>query len=111
MYVELDDGIRPFIEEKMNQIDPNVYNTEEFNRFFNTNHMLLADINTKGKIIAFCGIIVKENSCKMCYSWCDNTREGVLAYGQGIEYMVKYYSPMEFGSGAMRINKIKRMLK
>jgi hypothetical protein len=110
MEVVLDDGIRPFIEEMMNKVDPDVYNQDEFNRFFNCSHKLLADIDAKGKIIAFCGIMVKDKSFKMCYTWCDSTREGIEAYGRGINYMINHYSPMEFGPGAIKINKIKRLL-
>lgn len=110
MEVILNDGIRPFIEEKMNKVDPDVYSTKEFDRFFKCNHMLLADINDEGKIIAFCGIMVKEKSYKMCYTWCEKSREGIEAYGNGIEYMLVHYCPMEFGPGAVKINKIKRLL-
>ena len=38
MEVELDDGVRPFIELKMSEVDSNIYNEEEFDTFFLTPH-------------------------------------------------------------------------
>lgn len=110
MIVELDDGIRPFIEDKMSLVDPGIYNAEEFDRFFSYKHKIIADIDAKGKIIAFCGIMVKDKSFKMCHTWSDGTRAGILAYSNGIDHMITHYNPMEFGQGALRFNKIKRLI-
>ena len=109
MYVELDDGIRLFVESKMREVDAQVYNPIEFYMFFNQKHIVLADVDKNGKIIAFCAIMVKSESFKMCYTWCDSTRAGMVAYGRGIEYMITQYAPMEFGPGALKLNKIKRL--
>lgn len=106
-YVEIDDSIRPFIEEKMSNIDKLVYNTEEFNLFFGMEHKNIFAVSDDGRLLAFACIAVLHDGYKMCYTWCD--KEGKRAYANGIDYMIARYNPMMFGQGALKFNKIKRI--
>lgn len=110
MEVELDDGIRDFIEEKMSKVDPEVYTKKEFNIFFSSPHRIFSVVNKQGSIVAFCGIHVREKDNKMCYTWCSDTLEGKKAYARGLDYMLTNYSPISFAKGALKFNKIKRMM-
>lgn len=108
--VELGDGIKPFVATKMYVIDPNVYTPQEIDNLFAIPHKIIAYIDKKGKILAFCCIMVNVDSFKMCYTWCETTRAGKVAYARGIEYMIANYSPMQFGPGALELNKIQRLI-
>lgn len=110
MEVELDDGIRDFIEDKMALIDATVYNKEEFDIFFSLPHRNFAVINNKGKITAFCTLKELEEGYQMCYTWCDGTRDGKRDYLHGIYYMIENFTPLSFASGAIKLNKIRRLL-
>ena len=109
MEVELDDGIRPFIELKMSEVDNTIYNKEEFKTFFLAPHRIFAVINSLGHISAFCTLKILNEGHQMCYTWCDGTREGKKAYLHGIHYMIENYAPLSFAEGAIKLNKIRRL--
>ena len=109
MLVELDDGIRKYIQDKMSSVDSNVYNETEFNIFFSLPHRIFANINPHGIIIAFCTLRTLDNGYQMCYSWCNGTREGKKAYLKGIHSMIEDYGPISFAAGALKLNIIRRL--
>ena len=109
MLVELDDGIRNFIEDKMSSLDSKVYNRTEFDTFFTLPHRIFTDINPHGTIIAFCTLRTLDNGYQMCYSWCNETREGKKAYLKGIHSIIEDYGPISFAAGALKLNIIRRL--
>lgn len=111
MEVELDDGVRTFIENKMSEINPVVYNQLEFDTFFSLPHRIFAVINKHGIITAFCTLKTLDEGYQMCYTWCDGTREGKKSYLHGIYYMISNYSPLSFADGAVKLNIIRRFTK
>lgn len=107
MYKEIEaSAIKDFVCAKMREIDEDIYNDTELDRFFNAdNRMVVYEENDN--ILAFCGIIVLPDGYKMCYTWCSD--KGKRAYAEGIDYMIARYNPMFFGDGALKLNKIKRI--
>lgn len=111
MYQELADKyVKDLIIEKMQQVDPVVYTDEELHSYFRIPHKNIVFIDETNTIISFCCIINFQEGFKMCYTWCEPNRAGMRAYVRGIDYMMLHYYPMAFGEGAVKLNKIKRMI-
>jgi len=92
----VDDSIRAFIEEKMNEIDNSIYTQEDFDAYFSNKHINLVNINKTDEIMAFCCIIVINNTKFMCYSWCNNSFQGIKAYSKGLKYIISTYPEMQY---------------
>lgn len=90
MFTPIDDKIRPFIEEKMRQIDA-VYNDDDFDVYFLNTHLNLVCIKNN-HIIAFCCIITYQDLNSICYTWCDKSIEGKKAYLYGLKHFPKDYN-------------------
>jgi len=95
-YEEVDDNIRPFIEEKMKEVDNIIYTQEDFDAYFSNEHINIVNINKTDKIMAFCCIIVINSTKFMCYSWCDNSYKGIKAYSKGLKYIIKTYPEVQY---------------
>ena len=106
-YEIVGDSIRPFIEEKMKAYDSEVYTEEEFDNFFKKPHKNIVFSSKSGEILAFACILVLTDGYKMCYTY--TSKRGKRAYAKGIDYMIARYSPMYFGEGALKFNKIRRL--
>ncbi len=105
---EVDDSIRPFIEEKMIAYDSAIYTKEDFALFFANPHKNVVFYDKNGEILAFACITHYVNGYRMCYTYSSNN--GKRTYAKGIDYMVENYSPMYFSDGALKINKIRRLV-
>lgn len=105
---EIGDSIRPFIEDKMSAYDSSVYTQSEFDNFFQKPHKNVIFYNKNGEIDAFACILVYADGFKMCYTYSSKT--GKRTYVKGIDYMIENYSPLYFGEGALKFNKIRRLL-
>jgi len=105
------DEYRPFIKERMEAVDSIVYNKEEFDLYFSSEHCNLVFKNEDDEILVFCCIIPLEEYTKMCYSWCKHSFTGKKAYAKAIDYMMENFSPIGFGPGALKLNKIRRLIK
>ena len=92
----MDDSIRPFIEEKMSEVDNSIYTQEDFNAYFSNKHINVVNINKTNEIMAFCCIIVINNTKFMCYSWCDNSFQGIKAYSKGLKYITSTYPEVQY---------------
>ena len=96
IYEEIDDNIRPLVEEKMNAVDSTIYTKNDFNAYFSSEHLNVVSRDKNGEILAFCCIIVLNNTKFMCYSWCDNSYKGIKAYSKGLKYIIKTYSEVQY---------------
>ena len=105
---ELSDNIRPFIERVMSNYDGEVYHKDDFDTYFSLDHINCMAITDDGYILAFACIVVEENAYKMCYTY--SAEDGKRAYAEGIDYMVARYNPMFFGEGALKFNKIRKLI-
>ena len=109
MFSEETDDLRPFIEEKMRDFDSTVYTQEEFDIFFSLPHKVIT-YRKEERLLAFCTLSIEKDLNKMCYTWCEKSKEGKQAYATGINYILENYSPIGFAKGASKFNKIKRMI-
>jgi len=96
IYKEMDDSIRPFIEAKMKAINSSVYTQEDFDAYFSNEHINVVSINKADEIMAFCCIMVINNTKFMGYSWCDNSYQGVKAYSKGLKYILATYPEVQY---------------
>lgn len=108
-YTEVGDEYRGFIESKMHEIDPMIYNDDDFDLYFNNEHINVFAFNDKGRVLAFACLLVMDNGFKMCYTYA--CADGTRAYAKGIDYVVARYSPVLLSHGALKLNKIQRMLQ
>ena len=99
-----------FIKNAMREYDSTVYTEAEFDLLRTTEHENILYLDKSFNILTFCTIIVMADHYKMCYSWCDGSRESIKAYAKGIDYVVARCNPLAFGVGAIKFNKIKRLL-
>jgi len=108
-YEEVDDSIRPFIEEKMKAIDSETYTQKDFDTYFSNEHLNITSINKTDEIMAFCCIIVINNTKFMGYSWCDNSYQGVKAYSKGLKYIIATYPEVQYIKDILPTFIIKRI--
>lgn len=108
-YYEAEDSeIRDFIEEKMSEYDSTIYTKEEFNAFFTQKHINIAIKDENNEYLAFACLVVLDKGFKMCYTY--SSRKGIRAYAKGIDYIIAKYTPLYFSNGALKFNKIRRLL-
>jgi len=96
IYEIVDDSIKPFIEKKMKAVDSEAYTQEDFDTYFSNEHLNIVSKSKSGKILAFCCIIVVNNTKYMGYSWCDNSYQGVKAYSKGLKYIISTYPEVQY---------------
>ncbi len=108
-YYEADDNeIREFVEEKMSEYNSSLYTKDEFNSFFTEKHINIAIKDENNEFLAFACLLVLDKGYKMCYTY--TSIKGKKAYTKGIDYILAKYTPMYFGEGALKFNKIRRLL-
>jgi len=95
-YEVMDDSIRSFIEEKMKAVDSEAYTQKDFDTYFSNKHLNITSKSKSGEILAFCCIIVLNNTKYMGYSWCDNSYKGVKAYSKGLKYIIATYPEVQY---------------
>jgi len=110
IYKEVGDSIRSFIEEKMSEIDSSVYTQEDFDAYFSNEHINIVNINKTDKIMAFCCIIVINNTKYMGYSWCDKSYKGIKTYSYMIKYITSNYPEVQYLKDNLPTYIIKRIL-
>jgi len=96
MLEKADDSIRGFIEEKMKAVDSEAYTQKDFDTYFSNEHINLVGKAKNGEILAFCCIIVLNNTKYMGYSWCDNSYKGVKTYSKGLKYIIATYPEVQY---------------
>lgn len=106
-YCKFDDSIRELIEDKMIEYDSTVYTEDDFDNYFSSEHINVVALHD-GYIVSFACLVKFDNGYKMCYTYTE--KHHAKAYARGIDVIVSNFSPIYFGSGALKFNKIKRML-
>jgi len=96
IYETVDDSIKEFIQDSMRAVDDITYTQEDFDTYFSNEHLNIVSKSKSGKILAFCCIIVVNDTKYMCYSWCDNSYQGIKAYSKGLKYIISTYPEVQY---------------
>jgi hypothetical protein len=106
-----------FVIREMRKIDPETYGTSEFILYRHMDHDNVIYVSEEGEVIAFCVILVNRSFSQMnkrfpqiTYTWCDGTLSGKKAYLMGIDFLFERYGDILVGPGALKINKIRRIM-
>lgn len=109
IFLTLDESYRPFIEQKMAELDSEVYNKRNFDLFYSLDNETVACID-KNEVIAFCGLASIDGVFKVCHTWCEKSKRGREAYAKGIDMIINSFQPLGFAGGALKLNKIRRII-